>query len=298
MELRHLRYFIAVVEEASITRAAARLHISQPPLSRQIRGLEHELGVRLIERDIKPVRLTLAGEAFFAAAKVALGHVDNAVKVARAVAKGSHAKIHIGHSPSLAVELLPRILRVFQEQLPQARVKLHELSNKEMLDWLEAKKLDVALRIRLDAKLGKDLVFEELWRYGICVAMSPTHPLANVRKVGIRQLLQERLIGYVRQNYPEYYDMIDHLFTPYGSTPPIVAEHDGVASLVTAVELGQGVAIMPESLAVLAGPRLRVIPLCPAPPKLVVGITYRTGKLTPLQEQLIRASKQAVQSKS
>ena len=196
------------------------------------------------------------------------------------------------------MELLPGILRVFQEQMPQARVRLYELSNREMLDWLEAGKLDVALRIRLDAKLGKNLVFEELWRYAVCVAMPPAHPLANAGKVGIRQLLRERLVGYTRQNYPDYHDMLDHVFAPYGPTPPIVAEHDGVASLITAVELGHGVVIMPESLTALAGPRLRVIPLHPAPPKLVVGVTYRAEQLTPLQERIIRASKLAVQSKS
>jgi hypothetical protein len=111
MELRHLRYFVAVAEEQNVTRAAVRLHVSQPPLSRQIRDLEAELGVALFDRGAKAVRLTEAGRVFLTEARVALQRVVDAVQMARAVASGQRGEIHVGYAPSLTVELLPRALR-------------------------------------------------------------------------------------------------------------------------------------------------------------------------------------------
>src|SRR5436189_6129045 len=121
MELRHLRYFVAVAEEQNVTRAAARLHVSQPPLSRQIRDLEDELGIALFEHGAKAVRLTEAGRVFLIEARAALQRVDDAVQMAKAVATGHRGEIHLGYAPSLAVEFLPRTLRFFQESPRHAR---------------------------------------------------------------------------------------------------------------------------------------------------------------------------------
>src|SRR4029078_19331 len=114
MELRHLRYFVAVAEEENITRAAARLHVSQPPLSRQIRDLEEELGVALLERGAKHVRLTDAGRIFLNEARAVLERVQQATKAVRAVIDGKRGEIHVGYAPSLTVQLLPPALREFQ----------------------------------------------------------------------------------------------------------------------------------------------------------------------------------------
>src|SRR5579859_7349160 len=108
MELRHLRYFVAVAEEQNVTRAAVRLHLSQPTLSRQIRDLEDELGIVLFERGAKTVRLTEAGRVLLTEARIALQGVQDAVQMAKAVAGGKRAEIHVGYAPSLTVELLPR----------------------------------------------------------------------------------------------------------------------------------------------------------------------------------------------
>src|SRR6266481_8230343 len=114
MELRHLRYFVAVAEEQNVTRAAARLHVSQPPLSRQIRDLEDELGIALFEHGAKAVRLTEAGRVFLNEARAVLQRVDEAVQTIKAVASGQRGEIHVGYAPSLTVEVLPRTLRFFQ----------------------------------------------------------------------------------------------------------------------------------------------------------------------------------------
>ena len=119
MELRHLRYFVAVAGEENVSRAALKLHVSQPGLSRQIRDLEEEIGFQLLERSAKSVRLTAAGNVFLAEAREVLLHAEAAVKKARAVAGGITGEINVGYAPSLTVQILPPLLRAFQEQFPR-----------------------------------------------------------------------------------------------------------------------------------------------------------------------------------
>ena len=168
MELRHLRYFVAVAEEENVSRAALKLHVSQPGISRQIHDLEDEIGFQLFERSAKSVKLTGAGKVFLTEARVVLQHADDAVKKARAVAGGTSGEINVGYAPSLTIQILPQALRKFQEKFPGVRVALHDLSTEEMLSQIGEKKLQVALTVRPSAKLLRGLNFEELARYAKC----------------------------------------------------------------------------------------------------------------------------------
>src|SRR5246500_1618552 len=168
MELRYLRYFVAVAEEQNVTRAAVRLHVSQPPLSRQIRNLEVELGIALFNRDAKTVRLTEAGRVFLTEARIILQRADDAVQMAKAVAGGKRGEIHVGYAPSLTVELLPRALKYFRESNPGVRVQLHDLSTQDMLRGLADGSLHVAMLVRVPPKVLAGLVFEELQRLPVC----------------------------------------------------------------------------------------------------------------------------------
>lgn len=275
MELRHLRYFVAVAEEQNVTRAAVRLHLSQPPLSRQIRDLEDELGIALFEHRAKAIRLTEAGKVFLKEARAVLQRAEEAVQLARAVARGQHGEIHVGYAPSLTVELLPQVLRSFQEAHPGVRVQLHDLSTQDMLRGLRNGKLHLAFLVQVSAKILVDLVFEELRRYAVCVAMHPAHPLARARKVGLDRVARERLIAFTLADYPEHHAWIADLFASVNRPPPIAEEHDSVTSLVASIEAGRGVALVSESFRCFAGPRLKIRPLQPAPAPLVVGIACR-----------------------
>src|SRR6266581_3295310 len=296
MDLRHLRYFVAVAEEQNITRAALRLHVSQPPLSRQIRKLEDDLGVALFNREAKAVRLTEAGHAFLTEARIILQRAEEAVELVKDVAEGKRGEIHVGYAPSLTVEVLPRALRYFRESNPAVRVQLHDLSTQEMLRGLRDGKLHAALLVQVPPKTLAGLVFEELQRLAVCVAVHPAHPLARVRRVGLEQVAKEHLIAFTLADYPEHQAWIADLFAPLNRSPQIVEEHDSITSLIAAVASGTGVAVVAQLLNGLASSRLKVRPLQPAPPPLGVGIAYRKKFRSTATNNFIDAAKRANKS--
>jgi LysR family transcriptional regulator, benzoate and cis,cis-muconate-responsive activator of ben and cat genes len=291
MELRHLRYFTAVAEEENVSRAALKLHVSQPGLSRQIRDLEDEIGFQLFERSAKSLRLTGAGKVFLGEARAVLQHADEAVKKARAAAGGTSSEINVGYAPSLTVQILPQALRVFQEKFPKVRVALHDLSTEEMLAQLGEKKLQVALTVRPPGKSLRGLQFQELARYEMCVAVAPKHPLAKLKSVSLEQISREPLMAYSRKDYPEYHEMLEKLFAPVGRRPDIAGEHDGVTSIVAAVEAGRGFALVPSCVACMAGPRLKLLPLRPALPPVPVVAIWRKDSETEQVKDFIAAAK-------
>ncbi len=295
MELRHLHYFVAVAEEENFTRAAARLHVSQPPLSRQIRDLEEELGVKLFHRDSKSVRLTDAGRVFLHEILPVLGQLENAVGVVRAVAKGERGEIHVGFAPSLTVEILPRALRYFEKAHPGVTVQLRDLSTQEMLAGLREHSLDVALMIRAPKVAMHGLIFEELRRHAICLATHPTHPLARATKVGLRQIVNERLIAYTLSDYPEYRQWLKGLFRRLDRMPTVAEEHDSSTSLIASVEAGRGIALVQQGFECLAGPRLKIRPLAPPPPPFVAGIAFRRNTLSATAAEFVSAARRASQ---
>jgi LysR family transcriptional regulator, benzoate and cis,cis-muconate-responsive activator of ben and cat genes len=292
MELRHLRYFIAVAEEENVSRAALKLHVSQPALSRQVRDLEDELGFLLFERSAKSMSLTEAGRAFLGEARAVIRRVEEAVSKTRLVATGARTEIHVGYAPSLTVQILPQTLHAFQVALPSVRVALHDLSSEEMLTQLREGQLQVAFLVRPAKPLPRGLRFEELARYRMCVAMTPAHRLARQHTVTLEQAAQHPLVGYSRKEHPEYHADLEAMFAAIHSKPRVAEEHDGVTSLVAAVEAGRGVALVPESLGCFAGPRLKLTPLSPAPEPLVVGVAWTEGGQRSTAERFARCARE------
>jgi DNA-binding transcriptional LysR family regulator len=273
MELRHLRYFTAAAEEENVTRAAAKLHVSQPALSRQIRDLEDELGVQLLQRSAKSVRLTEAGRVFLQEARAVLERADEAMKAARAAGDGARGEIHVGYAPSLTIEILPRALRRFQGEFPAVRVVLHDFSTEEMLENLRNGKLHAALGVR--PPKGAGLEFEEIARYWIEAAIAPGHRWARKRAVSRTEMAREPLIAYCREGYPEYHEELDRIFAELKERPKIAEEHESVTGLIAAVEAGRGFALAPGCLRCMAGGRVKMIALEPPEVAVVVGGIWR-----------------------
>jgi DNA-binding transcriptional LysR family regulator len=296
MELRHLRYFIAVGEEENVSRAALKLHVSQPALSRQVRDLEDELGFLLLQRSAKSVRLTEAGHVFLTEARAVLQRAEDAVKAARAIATGARGELHVGYAPSLTARFLPRTLRAFQAESPGVRVRLHDLSTEEMLAGLREGTLQMAVVVRLPAML-RGLRFEELARDSLCLAVAPKHPLARRRTVKLAEIAREPLVTYSRKDYPDAHENLAAMFAVIKSKPRIAEEHDSVSSLIAAVEAGNGVAIAPQSLACTAGQRLKLIPFSPTLPPLIVGAAWSNHGLTPAAERFLKCARETVLQK-
>jgi LysR family transcriptional regulator, benzoate and cis,cis-muconate-responsive activator of ben and cat genes len=294
MELRHLRYFIAAAETENVSRAALKLHVSQPAVSRQIRDLEAELGFSLFERSAKSVRLTEAGKTFLAEARAVMQRAEDAVNRAQAIATGARGELHVGYAPSPMVRIMPAALRAFQAQMPQVRVRLHDLSTEEMLAGVREGELQVAFLVRPNRATLRGLHFEELARDTMCLAVPPDHALARLRSVTLARAAREPLVVFTRKDYPEYHEYLEAMFATIKARPKIAAEHDSAASLIAAIESGAGVAVVPQSFSCSAGPRLKLIPLTPTPAPLAIGAVWANDGLIPTAESFWKAAKKAV----
>ncbi len=295
MELRHLRYFVVVAEEQNVTRAAERLHVSQPPLSRQIRDLEEELGVELFRRTAKSLALTEAGKIFLTEARTVLLQADKAVQTVRAIASGERGQLRVGYAPSLTVELLPRALRLFEAECPGVRVTLHDLSTGECVQRLAVRKIDIALTVRPSGSEMRGMSFEKLKSYPLACAVASTHPLARKRSLKLSRLKQERLIVYSRDDYPEYHEWLRKIFSCTSSDLQFAEECDSATGLIAAVEAGRGVSIVSSSIKCLIDPRVRLLALAPPLPPVVVG-ALSNKTTSALVDRFIGAVRQAARA--
>ncbi len=292
MELRHLRYFVAVGEEQNITRAAARLHVSQPPLSRQIRDLEAELGVALLERTHRAVRLTPAGWAFLEECYAVLRRVDEAVRVARGAAQGGRGALKLGYAPGPTQEFLRELLRRLRGTDPGLRIELHDLTTEEMMAGLRDGRLDAALAVEPRPQALRGLKFEKLREDPLVVAMAREHRLAEKPSVAPHDLVAEPFVIFSREEYPEHVEGMQALVGGKKQRLKIAEECDSGMSLFAAIEAGHGVSILSESLRPAVGERLSLVPLRPAPPPNVIGLAYLPNIKAPLVERLLAAARQ------
>src|SRR5919109_2058925 len=183
MELRHLRYFVALAQELSFTRAAERLHVSQPPLSQQIRALEDELGTPLFTRTSRRVELTAAGEVFLEHAKAVLERIEQASSQARAIGAGTSGHLEIGLSGSLLLSPLPRLIASYRRSFPGVAVVLHEITPVAQLVALRERKIDLSFsRTAVDDAL---FISELAWRDPVVVALPRGHRLGRRRKISL-----------------------------------------------------------------------------------------------------------------
>ena len=286
MELRHLRYFLAVAEALNFTKAAALLRVAQPALSRRVQDLEDEIGVDLLKRSPRGVVLTAEGKLFLAKTRHILKLADESVEQVRALARGEEGELHMGYAPAPTVEILPPALAAFQKAFPRVRVLLHDFSEQELIDGLRNGRLELALMPRGAGSQSVGLEFETLRSYPICVAVAPTHRFARLKTITLEMVATEAMIGFNRKDYPEYYVGLDRIFEPLGIKPRVVVECDSSSSLITEIETGRGVAIASPVLRHASGKRLLYRPLTGTTEVLSVGIARAIkGDVTPAGEK-------------
>lgn len=275
MELRQLRYFVAVAETGNISRAAQKIFLTQPALSRQIKTLEEEIGQCLLERHAHSIRLTPAGETMLREAREVLQHAEQAIERVRASATGG--RLRIGYAPSLASGMLSPAVANFTQVHPGTRVEMFDLSTGEMLSGLEAGKLDVIVTVT-QAGETRGLKWTPLVRSPWRLAVSSSHRLARRPRVTPVEVARESLLVYRQHDYPEYWEAITQWLQENGVRAKITGEYDGANSLLAAVESGLGVAIVTTRMAHLFPNRVRMKILTAAPKPLCIGAGYRADR--------------------
>jgi DNA-binding transcriptional LysR family regulator len=246
MELRHLRYFVAVADEKNFTRAAERLNIAQPPLSRQIQQLEEELGVVLIEKGPRPLRLTEAGKFFHAHAQELLDKAADLRAMTQRVGKIDR-KFAIGFVASTLYGLLPEIVRRFRSRFQSVEISFHELTTMEQLQALKEGRIDVGFgRLKSEDSAIRRIVLRE---EALIVALPVGHRLSTVESpLALSELVQETLLVYPKNPRPSFADQVLATFKERNLVPQTVLEVRELQIAIGLVGAGQGVAIVPQSL--------------------------------------------------
>lgn len=244
MELRQLRYFMAVSEELSFIRGAARVGVSQPPLSRQIANLESELGVRLLDRNKHGVALTEAGRVFYTEVQGTLSSLDRAVKAALRAAKGQVGSLSLGFGGSAAYTFTPRLLRRFRELYPGVELSLHNVPMTSQFDALNEKRIDIAFLMLPVA--DERLATKVLLRDPLNVALPSGHPLCKRKVISLAALEPYDFVVFPRTGGLGFYRQVMELCTKAGFIPKIVQEMAPMESLIGLVGAGVGISIVPS----------------------------------------------------
>lgn len=248
MELRHLRYFLAIAEELHFTRAAERLGIEQPPLSQQIKQLENELGAALFHRHARSVTLTEAGRAFLPHASAAVAEALRAAEAARQAIRGEQGHLRIGFTSSASYNpLVPGMIQKFRDLYPNVAVTLVEQATSALLADLQGSRLDVAF-LRVSPAEQGGLAMLELPAEEMFAALPARHPLAQAPRVALADLAADGFILFPRQNGRLLYDSIIDACRAAGFRPNIVQEAPQLGSTVNLVAAGAGVALVPASM--------------------------------------------------
>ena len=291
MELRPLRSFIAAAEDGNISRAAQRLNLTQPALSRQIKGMEDDLGVALLERGAHSFSLTPAGELLLREGRLLLERADALEQRVRATAKAQ--TIRVGYSPSLTAGILSPAIEAFTQVHPKARVELSDMAGNQMIEALQKGTLDVIVTAP-PLKEIPDISWITVQQQAWCVALPRQHALVAKKTLTARDLNDQKLVVYTQRDYPDYWSSITGWFKEQGMNARIASECDGVTSLISAVEAGLGIALVVERIACLIPERIILKPLQPqpAPVCIAAGVMSRQSKdkmLAVFVEELKRA---------
>jgi DNA-binding transcriptional LysR family regulator len=274
MELRQLRYFIAVAEELHFRRAAERLHMSQPPLSQQIRALEDELGFTLLTRTRRRVELTPAGEAFLRDARALLSELDGAVATARRIDAGQTGRLRVGFVGSALLSIVPGTVERFRASRPGVAIELRERSTVDQQRAVAAGVVDVGL-VRPPIEDDGQLRAETVLRERTVAALPAAHPLASLSRVPLRRLAAEPHVMFPRDQAPGFHDLLIAALAGTGAGPRVIQYAPEMLTIIGLVAAGTGVSLVPASVSRLALDGVTYRPVTGAPHSELVAITRR-----------------------
>ncbi|NHC35801.1 LysR family transcriptional regulator [Scytonema millei] len=285
MELHDLRYFVAVAEDLHFGRAAQRLHMTQPALSRQIQALEAELDVQLFRRSKRSVQLTIAGQTFFEEAKQILRHTEQAIQTTKRVARGEVGQLRLSFTASALRSVLPEIVRVFRERYPDVQLTMNERCTHDQVAAFHSHQVDVGfLYLPVDEKLlTLQPIAEEVW----IVALPKGHHLSDRKHLTLSMLANEAFILHPRQSGAKFYDRIVGLCEQAGFYPNVVQEVETSQTRVGLVAAGMGITFVPEYLQNVGDTEVIYRRLKGTAPKLQLAIARRRDNFSPIVQQFL-----------
>ncbi len=291
MELRHLRYFVAVARERNFTRAAEVLHIAQPPLSRQIQQLEDELGIGLIERGSRPLRLSEAGRLFYEQAVQVLDRIDEIKTLVSRLRDADRGRFSIGFVASTLYGKLPEVIRSYRAARPNVEIALLEMTSLEQIAALKEGRIDVGFgRIPLDdPALERQLLRNEK----LIAAVPANHPvLTSGKALRLEDLADELLVVYPRAPRPSYADQVLSLFREAGLKPPGVQEVRELQTALGLVAAAMGVCLVPASVETLRRDNVAYRPLDSVQAVSPIIMSSRKGDRSPEIALILRLIRQ------
>lgn len=287
MELRHLRYFIAVAETLHFGRAAEQLHMAQQPLSRQIRNLEAELTVQLFHRTKRTIRLTEAGRAFLPEARKTLRQADRAISIAQRADQGKTGELQIGFTGPILNSVLPTIIRQFKHQYPDIHLELHRLQTNAQVKALLNEEIHVGLLhppIATVLDIGGALSQQVIYHEPLVAVLPDIHPLAQKAPdpISVKALANEPFILFPRNVGPALYDSIISFCQRAGFSPTIVQDAFPQNTILGLVSAGIGVSLLHASVQHIQQQGLVTRPLTEISPKLDSAIAWRSDTPHPV----------------
>lgn len=287
MELRHLRYFIAVAEEKNIGRASTRLHISQPPLTRQIQQLEEELGVQLFNRTPRGMELTPAGELLLEEARNIRSVVEQATERTQRAGQGKLGRLDIAIFGSGILDTIPKLLLTFRSAFPEVKIILHNMSKEAQIEALRQRRIDAGFN-RFIAPLS-DIANETVITEKLMLAVNEHHCLAQQAVISFRELEHHPLIVFPTGTRPSFVDKVMNMCHQTGFTPQIAQEVGDTLTGVALVASNFGVCLVPESATVLALPGVVYRPLSDTPDNSGVDLNciYRADDQSPILKSFL-----------
>jgi DNA-binding transcriptional LysR family regulator len=285
VEIKHLRSFMAVAEALSFIKAARKLHISQPALSAQIQALEAEIGVKLLERSRRSVRLTVPGETFLEDAAAILQMVSEAEIRAQRAAAGEVGHLRIGFVASAALAIVPSVVLAFRRRYPLVTLDLMNIRTTDQITQLEERKLDAGF-LRLPTS-SKSLVITPIHREPFVLVVPNGHRLANQKPFRLAELEHEPFVAYGRKWAPGFYDSWIQMFTSAGFSPTVVQETGEMETMLALVAAGVGIAVAPRGLVRRQVRGLTVRALPRSAPLSEIGLAVRTDQGNILTDRLV-----------
>jgi DNA-binding transcriptional LysR family regulator len=282
MELRHLRYFIAVAQHLNYSEAARRLHVAQPAISQTILDLEEELGIKLLLRTKRRVQLTAGGTTFLREAEDILRRASEAQRLAQRAARGEVGSLGIGFFGAATAPILPSLVQSYRQKFPDVELQLYEMNPDQQLAAFEDGRIQLGFTRPLP--VGRRAEFEEEVVYidHLVVALAETHRLARQKVVRLESLAGETFVQFHRRGAPGLFDEVVSCCRRAGFSPRIINEPNFMATVMTLVESGLGVSLVPHCVRSLNRIHVVMRPITPKSARIPLCVTWRKSEQSPI----------------